>query len=135
MGVVLTTLLLDTHVVHWLSSGEIHRLSPAATRAIDRADELAVASISWWELASLVRAGRISIARPLRSWLDELSLRVQTIELTPAIAEIAASFPRAVPNDPADRIILATAIETSFRLVTKDERLRSYPQTRKLTIW
>jgi PIN domain nuclease of toxin-antitoxin system len=135
MGVVLTTLLLDSHVVHWVSADEMRRLSPAAARAIDRADELAVASITWWELAWLVRSDRVKVSRPLRSWLDEIALRVQTIALTPAIAETAASLPRAIPNDPADRIILATAIETGYRLVTKDERIRSYPQARKLTIW
>ena len=90
-------------------------------RAIERADNLAVASISWWELAWLVRSERIRIHRPMRSWLDGLASTFDTVPLTPAIAEAAASLSREFPSDPADRIIYATAIETGFQLVTKDE--------------
>jgi PIN domain nuclease of toxin-antitoxin system len=135
VGVVLTIILLDSHTLHWWTSNELSRLSRAALRAIEMADGLAVASITWWELAWLARNERISIDRPLRSWLDTLAMTFATLDLTPAIAETAASLGRAFPNDPADRIILATAIESGFRLVTKDARMRSYPQARKLTIW
>jgi PIN domain nuclease of toxin-antitoxin system len=94
-----------------------------------------VASITWLELAWLARNGRITIDKPLRSWLDRLAGTVGTVELTPAIAETAASFPGAIPNDPADRIILATAFETGYRLITKDARMRSHPKARRLTMW
>ena len=135
MGVLLTTVLLDSHVVHWWTSEELRQLSRPAVRAIERADNLAVASISWWELAWLVRSERIRIHRPMRSWLDGLASTFDTVPLTPAIAEAAASLSREFPSDPADRIIYATAIETGFQLVTKDERMRSYPQPRKIIIW
>ena len=46
------TLLLDTHVLLWLGA-EPDRLSSAAAVAIGQADELAVASITWFELAWL----------------------------------------------------------------------------------
>ena len=135
MGVILTTVILDSHVVHWWTAEELSRLSRRALRTIEHADSLLVASITWWELAWLVRSGRIRIERPLRSWLDGLAQTFGTLELTPAIAETAASLGRTFPNDPADRVILATAMETGYRLITKDERMRAHPHTPKLTIW
>jgi PIN domain nuclease of toxin-antitoxin system len=63
-----TTVLLDSHVVHWWSA-EPEKLSSAATREIDKADELAVNSITWFELAWLAHHARITLEVPIRSWL------------------------------------------------------------------
>ena len=114
----MTTVLLDSHVVHWWSA-EPDRLSRAAAEAVDGADELAVASISWFELA----------------WLDGLSRQVRTIGTSPAIAVAAVSLPSSFPGDPADRLIYATAVEHGWSLVTKDERLRGHRSPRPITIW
>jgi PIN domain nuclease of toxin-antitoxin system len=129
-----TTVLLDTHVVQWWSA-EPQRLSRAATKAIIEADELAVAAISWFELAWLARRERIVVAIPIRSWLEQLAGQVRTIGVTPAIADTAVSLPSAFPGDPADRLIFATAVEHGVKLVTKDRRLRSHPLVPSLTIW
>ena len=45
------------------------------------------------------------------------------------IAELAGSFDEATPGDPADRIIVATAL----KLVTSDRRLRDSPSV--VTVW
>jgi PIN domain nuclease of toxin-antitoxin system len=129
-----TTVLLDTHVIQWWSA-EPERLSRAATRALEDADELAAAGISWFELAWLARHERIVLTIPVRSWLEQLAVQVRTIELTPAIADTAASLPSAFPGDPADRLIYATAIEHGWRLVTKDRRMRGHRHPRPLTVW
>ena len=130
----MTTVLLDSHVVHWWSA-EPHRLSRPATRAIERADELAVASISWFELAWLARNERIVLSVPLRAWLDGLAEQVRTVGTTPAIAATAVTLPTSFPGDPADRLIYATAIEHGWSLVTKDERLRGHRHPRRITVW
>jgi PIN domain nuclease of toxin-antitoxin system len=129
-----TTLLLDSHVVHWWSA-ESKRLSRAAARALDDADELAVASISWFELAWLAQHERIVVSTAIRSWLEDLAVAVRTIGTTPAIAATAAALPSSFPGDPADRLIYATAIEHGWRLVTKDRRLRNHPHPRPVTFW
>ncbi len=72
------TVLLDSHVVHWWSA-EPEKLSPTATRTIERADELAVASITWFELAWLAAHDRIVLAVPIRSWLDGLAADVRSV--------------------------------------------------------
>jgi len=129
-----TTLLLDTHVVQWWSA-EPDRVSRAATAALEHADELAVAAISWFELAWLARHDRIVVAIPVRSWLEQLSNQVRTAELTPAIADAAGALPASFPGDPADRLIYATAVEHGWRLVTKDRRMRGHRHPRPVVLW
>ncbi|MGH9243899.1 MAG: type II toxin-antitoxin system VapC family toxin [Acidimicrobiales bacterium] len=130
----MTTVLLDTHVIQWWSA-EPKRLSRAATRAVSAADELAVAAISWFELAWLAAHERITVSIPVRSWLAQLAGEVRTVGITPAIADTAVSLPVTFPGDPADRLIYATAIEHGWRLVTKDDRMRRHRHPRPITIW
>ena len=130
----MTTLMLDTHALHWWSA-EPQRLSKRAVSAMEDATELAVAAVTWFELAWLARHDRITLALPLRTWLESLSAGVITLGITPAIAEAAVSLPSTFPGDPADRLIYATAVETGVQLVTKDQRLRRHRHPRQVTIW
>ena len=130
----MTTLLLDTHVVHWLTA-EPERLSQRASSAIDAAGELAVAAITWFELAWLAHHGRILTAMPVRTWLTSLAEDVLTLPNTPAISDTAVALPASFPGDPADRLIYATAIEHGTQLVSKDQRLRKHVFPRPLVIW
>jgi len=129
-----TTVVLDTHVIQWWSA-EPDRLSRPAMRAITGADVLAVAAITWFELAWLATHQRISVTIPIRSWLEQLSGQVRTVGITPAIADTAVSLPASFPGDPADRLIYATAVEQGWRLVTKDHRLREHRHPRAVTVW
>lgn len=130
----MTTVLLDTHVLHWWAA-EPDKLSQAAAAVVESADAIAVAAISWYELAWLARHDRIRLTIPVRSWLDELSAHVLTIGVTPAIADIAVTLPESFPGDPADRLIYATAVEHGWQLVTKDRRLRDHRHPRKVAVW
>lgn len=128
------TVLLDTHVLHWWAT-EPDRLSPTARRVLQDADELAVAAISWWELAWLVRRGRIGVAVPTRTLITSLAREVRTVGLTPSIAATAAEIAGAFPDDPGDRLIYATAIEHGWRLLTKDTRLRDHDREGTIVVW
>lgn len=110
----MSTVVLDTHIVHWWSA-EPERLSPAAARALSDADELAVSAISWFELAWMAKHERIVLTIPLRSWLEQLAAQFRTVGITPAIADTAVSLPSSFPGDPADRLIYATAVEHGWR--------------------
>ena len=130
----MTTLLLDSHVIHWWSA-EPDKLSPSARAALREADELVAASISWFELAWLAQNGRIVLGIPVRSWLQGLAEEVRSVPVTPAVAATAVALPESFPGDPADRLIYATAIEKGWTLVTKDDRLRKHRHPRKITLW
>jgi len=129
-----TTVILDTHVIHWWSA-EPDRLSPAARQTVREADELAVADISWFELAWLATHDRIILTIPVSSWLQKLAALVRTLGITPAIAAAAVSLPASFPGDPADRLIYATTVEQGGLLVTKDRRLRNHRHPRPMTVW
>jgi PIN domain nuclease of toxin-antitoxin system len=130
----LSTLLLDTHVVHWWSA-EPDRISRSARSALRRADDLLIAAISWYELAWLAERQRIAVDVPIRSWLEALGANLRTVGITPAIADSAAGLPESFPRDPADRIIYATAIEHGVKLVTKDRAIAEHDGPRSLVVW
>jgi PIN domain nuclease of toxin-antitoxin system len=129
-----TTILLDSHVVHWWSA-EPERISPDAATAIAAADELAVADVSWYELAWLARHERIVLSVPLATWLRQLAADVRTVPVTPDIAAAAVELPSSFPGDPADRLIYATAVERGWLLITKDRRLRRHRHPHEITVW
>ena len=126
-------ILLDTHVwVRWIAPAT-RPLPESTLRVIDSADELAVAAVSCWEVINLHKRGRIALAVPAPRWL-EMALApsgVTCLPMTCAIAEAAGSLAD-VHRDPADRIILATAIITGARLLTLDASMRAYPEIAQL---
>ena len=130
----MTTVLLDTHVIHWFSA-EPQRISSRASAALLGSDDLVVSAISWLELAWLAKHERIVITTPIRSWLDVMSGYVRTVGITPAIADAAVSLPATFPSDPADRLIYATSVELGLPLVTKDRRMRNHRHPGLSVIW
>ena len=130
-------IVLDTHVLVWWVSGS-GRLSVRAKRAIDqglRRSPAVVSTISVLEIATAVRRGRLELELPVDQWLADLRA-LPELEFQPVsaeIAELAGSFDEATPGDPADRIIVATALTLRAKLVTADERLRASP--RVVTVW
>jgi PIN domain nuclease of toxin-antitoxin system len=105
------------------------RLSSAAKRTIARQiDEspLTVSAISMFEIVTAIRRGRLEVAVPTEQWLaDVRTLPEVAFEPVSAhIAQIAGQFSADFPGDPADRIIVATALSLTAKLVTADERLR-----------
>lgn len=126
--------LLDTHVVHWWSA-EPGRISAPAREALEEADELAVAAISWYELAWLARHERIAVDVPIRSWLQGLASQVRTFGVTPAIADTAVALPSSFPGDPADRMIYATALEHGLGLISKDRAMHDHDRDRSVVLW
>lgn len=118
-------ILLDTHSLVWLDAGD-RRLGKKARGAADRAlagGDLAVSAISFWEIAMLIRRGRISLARPVASWRGDL-LEAGLVELALAgeVAILAAAF-EDLPGDPADRMIAATAAFHGGTLLTADRAI------------
>jgi len=127
-------ILLDTHALLWWTT-DPKRLSAPAVRAIERADEVGVAAITWWELAWLVAHERIRTSIPVRSWIADLSRDIRTLPLTPVIAISAAAIPAPFPHDPADRLIVATAIENGWHLVSKDRHFHEHDLEGAVVVW
>lgn len=130
-------IILDTHALVWWVS-DATKLSARARRAIHdalRHGPVAASAISLFEIATAIRRGRLVLGVPREQWLADLRL-LPELRIEPVgaeIAQLAGSFEDAMPGDPADRIIAATAVALGLKLVTADERLRHMPQLR--AVW
>jgi PIN domain nuclease of toxin-antitoxin system len=119
--------LVDTHALLWWKAGS-DRLVRSARRRLDRAEVVLVSAISCWEVGMLERKGRIALDRPVAAWCNDLfapSGRLRPVPVTHDVA-VAAALLEDFHGDPADRILVATAVEEGVPLVTKDDRLHAY---------
>jgi len=104
------------------------RLSAKASSAInqaDKADNLACADISLWEIAMLIAKGRIDPGTDPKTFI-QLVLAARAIKVQPVTADIAAKSVQTdfcSHGDPADRLIAATTLLNKARLVTSDKKL------------
>jgi len=121
-------ILLDTHAWIWWES-DPHLLSRTAERTIREADGIGVSAISCWEVAMAAAKGRIELDRDPLDWIEQALSRprVSLLSLTPAIAVRSTRLGRSFHGDPADRLIVATALLESARIITKDRKILDYP--------
>ena len=129
--------LLDTHVWVWWNLSP-KNLSLKVKRLIedsDHYDEMLLSAISPWEFCKLIEKGRLNVATDRLAWVKEaLDMpKLRLVPLTPRIAHQSTVLPDLSHDDPADQIIVATAREENVTLITKDRRLRAYPQVK--TLW
>lgn len=120
-------ILLDTHVVLWLAF-EQARISKKARVAIEAAREngqgLAISDITLLEIATLERKRRITLRSTLETFLTEVEARFIVLPITARVCVRATGFPASYPDDPADRIIGASALVEGIPLVTADDGIR-----------
>jgi PIN domain nuclease of toxin-antitoxin system len=121
-------LLLDTHVwLWWLTGAED---LPAAQRvALDRLARRgrpALSVISLWEAQLLVSKGRLDPAQPFSTWIRRMAAP-DVVELIPMDVDVILalhSLPLSFHGDPADRLIVATALAHGLTLATHDRAIR-----------
>ena len=130
-------IVLDTHTWIWfISKPEV--LSKRAKKAVSAAVEeksVLISSISAWEVALLVIKKRLTLSLDVTDWIakSEGLPFIHFIEISNSIAVKSVNLPQPLHPDPADRIIIATALSAGVPLVTKDKKLLNYPHVE--TIW
>lgn len=114
-------MILDTHTCVWLINFD-SRLGRQANHTIHQAKqrhEVAFSAISIWEIAMLLAKGRLAPERTALQWRRELLEQgLYEIPVDGAIAARAGALPN-LHGDPADRIIIATALG-GHQLITDD---------------
>ena len=120
-------LILDTHALLW-SRRRSSLIGPRSMEEIDAAwleENLAVSAFAFWEVAMLRAKDRLDAPEDVAVWRREL-LGQGLIEI-PVDGDIGirANALTDFHADPADRIIVATAMR-GHRLVTADERILSW---------
>jgi len=120
-------ILVDTHVVVWLAFDQ-SQISSKARAAIDEArglrDGLAISDFTLLEAGTLASRGRIHLGISLESFLQEVETRFVVFPITGRACARAMGFPSTFPKDPADRIIVATALVEGLSLITADREIR-----------
>jgi PIN domain nuclease of toxin-antitoxin system len=120
-------IVLDTHAFLWalLDSPKLGRAARGQIERAGKRRELAVSTISYWEIATLVSARRLR----LRVELPQLRAVALRAGITEAVVDfdIASLAGRlaGMHGDPADRIVVATALTHRCTLVTADQAILS----------
>ncbi|MCA1937413.1 MAG: type II toxin-antitoxin system VapC family toxin [Dechloromonas sp.] len=112
-------ILLDTHIwIRWLSAPD--GLPASLVEQVERADTLAISAISCWELGQLVKRQRVCLNQSLTDWIDLATADlVRVLPIDRQIAQRAAELPEH-HRDPADRLIIATAMQAKLPLLSLD---------------
>ena len=114
-------LLLDTHIWLW-SLSEPRRIGRGVLVQLkDQGNELWLSPMSTYEALTLHYRGRLEIDGDLSTWLARATAGTREAPLTHEIALVARQLP--LHQDPADRILAATAEVLDLTLVTADDRL------------
>ena len=121
-------IILDTHALVWL----VNRDPKLGEEARELADialtewRLWVSAITFCEIAYLVRQSKLQLQASTAEWRRDLmsrGLRERTIDGTVAIEAVQlADFHK----DPADRLIVATALRMGAGLLTADEDMLAW---------
>lgn len=121
-------MLLDTHIALWLEGAD-PRLRSSTREAIDRhwqgGGTILLSAVSVWEIALLVDSGRLALDVPVETWVERF-LDYPGVEAAPLDHRAAArgyELHQLEHRDPADRLLIATAIELGCPLVTYDQRI------------
>jgi PIN domain nuclease of toxin-antitoxin system len=130
-------IVLDTHAWIWFAS-KPEALSKKARNALDAAvkeKNVLISSISVWEVALLVKNKRLKLSMDVADWIakSENLPFIQFIPVSNSIAVKSVNLPPPLHPDPADRIIIATALSNGAPLVTKDKKIAAYSHVK--TIW
>ena len=121
--------LLDTHVWIWWVLGS-ERLSPPERRSLDRlaaGGGCGLSAMSLWEAQKLHSKGRLSLDRPFPAWLRLAAAPGAVAVLPPDVDVVVAldQLPQNFRGDPADRLIVATALSYGLPLATHDSAIQS----------
>lgn len=125
-------IVLDTvALIYWTVRPE--RLSVVAAREIESAESLLISSISIWEIAVKSRKGHIDLTIPLREYMRGLE-QIPQLQILPVDgATWLLSAELDLPHrDPADRVIVATAMSFGCPLITSDRVIGGFYAA---TVW
>jgi PIN domain nuclease of toxin-antitoxin system len=113
--------LLDTNAWKWLACGG--KLKPAAKFLAREETPLFLLDISFWEICKAVEHGTLVLEMPPLAWIQTaLTRNVTVLTVTPEIADQSCQLAARglKTEDPADQLIVATALIHRLTLVTRD---------------
>jgi PIN domain nuclease of toxin-antitoxin system len=128
----LIPLLLDTGALVLFAEGE--DMTVEAAKALDQAAEegalIFVSPVSGWEIGFLAASDRLTMSMDPAAWFDKLASMtgIGLAEISVRVLIASSTLPGSPPRDLVDRILVATARENGYRLVTRDKGLLTYAE-------
>jgi PIN domain nuclease of toxin-antitoxin system len=127
--------LLDTHAAIWFVAGTLEQPTADIIIAAGRGGGALISPISAWEIGMLGRPRgnrqpRMVFDPDPRLWFDALMAKpiFRPAPFTPEIAIAASFLPGTFHDDPADRLLVATARDLNVPIVTRDRRILAYAE-------
>ena len=123
-------IILDTCAVLWIGNNEklASTADAALTESLDQNEPLRISPISAWELGMLVSRGRYRLSKDTAVWFQEFmdGSLAKLVALTPDVLISSSFLPGKPPKDPSDRIIVATARQYDYCIMTRDSEILEY---------
>lgn len=122
-----TAYLFDTHsLIFWDNKESVSKDYIQFFDKQDQQGNLYVSSISFWEIALLLKKDKLEI-EDIHTWKDELLKNTNLRLIHPSETElIDSTFLPDIHNDPFDRVLIAQTNQNNFKLVTKDQIIKKY---------
>jgi PIN domain nuclease of toxin-antitoxin system len=121
--------LLDTHALLWLVSGEkLAEPAREAIRAAAAGSALFVSPFSSWEIATLIRKRRLALNQDVEDWFEGV-LKIPGVALANIDWKVltrSVTLPGDPPKDPADRILISTARRQQLSMITRDREILEF---------
>lgn len=130
-------LLLDTHTFLWAAFSPRKLSARGRSALVDQDNEVAVSSLSFWEISLKFSLGRIALEGCTPEELPTVAVQMQ-FEILQADVNDMASFhalPRTAHKDPFDRMIVWQAIRLGRTLVSKDGQFVAYQDHGLKVLW
>lgn len=129
----MNSFILDTHVWYWMiiGSNKVPGKIRNKIKSAIPAGNIKVSILSAWEIAMLESKGRIKMHINCLDWIKNALTApgISLCSLTPEIIYESIHLPGKVNNDPADKIITASARISNATLVTKDKNTVGYSKS------
>lgn len=121
--------LLDTHIWVWWLNDKHRYLSTKQIDCIEQSERVAVSVVSCFEVAQIVKKGRLILPLTVNEWL-QAALTPAGVELLPLSVGIACSAANLtdIHKDPFDRLIIATVLDYQCKLMSADGHFKHYPE-------
>tara|TARA_B110000305_G_C19338280_1_gene587727 strand:- start:502 stop:894 length:393 start_codon:yes stop_codon:yes gene_type:complete len=125
--------LLDTHTWIWWNASS-SKLSKKVKGLLENEESFYLSDISVWEFCKLVEMGRYKISTGALTWVNKAleSQKISLVRVSPEISFQSTTLPLPFHSDPADRMIVATAMVIGATLLTKDTKILKYSSIKAL---
>lgn len=122
----MSLVLLDTHAFLWWVDGG--HLSASVVDDLTRAmtnEELRFSSVTFWEIGMLEAKNSYVFSPDFKTWCSNAIEQsgANCLELTANAAILSSRLPDDFHKDPADRLLVASAIDAGATFVTRDAKI------------